>query len=73
MERRRSAFPFGCNRGVETAGVNVKAVSEWLGHEGGEITLKVCNHALPTMRQGAADKPDSIFAPPARAAEGGAG
>ncbi len=57
-----------------TAGVNVKVVSERLGHESVEITLKVYAHVLPTMQKGAADKLDLIFAPPAekKAAEGGA-
>jgi integrase len=44
------------------AGVNVKVVSERLGHESIEITLRVYAHTLPTMGRAAADKLDGIFA-----------
>jgi integrase len=48
-------------------------ISERLGHESVEITLKVYAHVLPTMQKGAADKQDLIFSSPAgekQAAEG---
>jgi integrase len=53
-----------------TVGVNVKVVSERLGHESVEITLKVYAHVLPTMQQAAAEKLDRIFAPDCAGKEG---
>jgi integrase len=43
------------------AGVNVKVVSERLGHDSFEITLNFYAHALPSMQQGAADTMDQLY------------
>src|SRR5262245_46622723 len=43
------------------AGENVKVVSERLGHEDVEITLKTYSHVLPTMQKGAAQKMNQIL------------
>ena len=51
------------------AGENIKVVSERLGHEDIEITLKTYAHTLPTMQKGAAEKMNRIFTA-RKAAEG---
>jgi integrase len=43
-------------------GVNVKVVSEMLGHADSSITLRIYAHVIPNMQQVAADIVDSIFA-----------
>jgi integrase len=43
------------------ADVNVKVVSERLGHAKIQITLDTYSHVLPTMQKAAADKLDRIF------------
>jgi integrase len=43
------------------AGENIKVVSERLGHEDIEITLKTYSHVLPTMQKAAAEKMNRIF------------
>jgi integrase len=54
------------------AGENIKVVSERLGHEAIEITLRTYAHVLPTMQKSAADKVNRIFTGGAgkKAAEG---
>jgi len=42
-------------------GVNVKVVSEMLGHAGVSITLRVYAHVMPHMQQQAADAMDATF------------
>lgn len=42
-------------------GVNVKAVSERLGHESIELTLRCYAHVLPSMQQAAADTMQAMF------------
>ena len=50
------------------AGVNVKVVSERLGHASIAITLSIYAHALPSMQRGAADALDALLRrPPAQA------
>jgi integrase len=61
------------------AGENPKVVSERLGHEDIEITLKTYSHVLPTLQKGAAEKMNRLLGGehgkghdnPPRAAEGG--
>jgi site-specific recombinase XerD len=43
-------------------GVNVKVVSEMLGHADISITLRIYAHVIPNMQQVAADVMDSMFA-----------
>ena len=43
-------------------GVNVKVVSEMLGHADIAITLRIYAHVIPNMQQVAADVMDSLFA-----------
>lgn len=43
------------------ADVNVKVVSERLGHRSIEITLNTYSHVLPTMQKGAAAKMQALF------------
>ena len=43
-------------------GVNVKVVSEMLGHADISITLRIYAHVIPNMQQMAADVMDSMFA-----------
>ena len=43
-------------------GVNVKVVSEMLGHADISITLRIYAHVIPNMQQVAADVVDSMFA-----------
>lgn len=43
------------------AGVNVKAVSERLGHESVEITLKYYAHVLPSMQEAAAKASERLY------------
>jgi hypothetical protein len=43
------------------AGENPKVVSERLGHEDIEITLKTYSHVLPTLQKGAAEKMNRIL------------
>jgi integrase len=43
-------------------GVNVKVVSEMLGHADIAITLRIYAHVIPNMQQVAADVMDSMFA-----------
>jgi integrase len=53
------------------ADVNVKVVSERLGHSTIQMTLDTYSHVLPTMQQKAAEKLDGIFGGASRrAAEG---
>jgi integrase len=42
-------------------GVNVKVISERLGHSNIKITLQTYSHVLPTMQQEAAKKLDNLF------------
>ena len=43
-------------------GVNIKVVSEMLGHADIAITLRIYAHVIPNMQQVAADVMDSMFA-----------
>ena len=43
-------------------GVNVKVVSEMLGHADISITLRIYAHVMPNMQQAAADVMDSMLA-----------
>src|SRR5262249_386584 len=43
------------------ADVNLKVVSEWLGHRSIEITLNTYSHVLPTMQKGAAAKMQALL------------
>jgi integrase len=43
-------------------GVNVKVVSEMLGHADISITLRIYSHVIPNMQQVAADVMDNMFA-----------
>lgn len=43
------------------AGVPVKVVSEWLGHQSVQVTLKVYAHVMPGMQQQAAEKMDALL------------
>ncbi|HEU5438769.1 MAG TPA: site-specific integrase [Ktedonobacterales bacterium] len=47
------------------SGVNVKVVSEMLGHSSVSITLNIYAHVLPHMRQSAASAMDNLLAAPA--------
>ena len=42
-------------------GVNVKVVSEMLGHADISITLRIYAHVIPNVQQVAADVMDSMF------------
>jgi hypothetical protein len=44
-------------------GVNVKVISEMLGHADVSITLRVYAHVLPHMQQQAAEAMDTMFVP----------
>lgn len=46
------------------AGVNIKVVSERLGHKDVTTTLKIYSHVLPSMQKGAAEKMDTLLAAP---------
>jgi integrase len=52
------------------AGENIKVVSERLGHEDIQITLKTYAHVLPTMQKGAAARMDRLFRAPIGSAPG---
>jgi integrase len=41
--------------------VNIKVVSEMLGHADIATTLRIYGHVLPTMQQSAADTMDRLF------------
>ncbi len=43
------------------AGVNVKVVSERLGHASAALTLDVYSHVLPDMQQGAAERMEALL------------
>ena len=43
------------------AGVNVKIVSERLGHANVSLTLNTYSHVLPTMQEGASNVINQVF------------
>jgi integrase len=47
---------------LQSRGVNVKVVSEMLGHADISITLRIYSHVIPNMQQVAADVMDGLFA-----------
>jgi hypothetical protein len=44
-------------------GINVKVVSEGLGHSGVALKLNVCSHVLPNMQEEAARRIDGLLPP----------
>jgi site-specific recombinase XerD len=46
------------------AGINVKVVSEMLGHSSVAITLRIYAHVLPHMQQSAVSYMDTLLASP---------
>jgi integrase len=49
-----------------SSGVNVKVISERLGHSSAKMTLDVYARAMPTLQREAADRLESIIAPAER-------
>ncbi len=66
--KQRSGFTHLCVNPLATlllaAGVNVKVVSEALGHSSVTITLSIYAHVLPHMQQSAANVMDTLLARP---------